>query len=179
MTDRILRKIRMDIHNNFGKKVDWSSIPTGNFNCYMFAIFNTVSTETLDCVKDGKVFLNSLIHEEVMYFGRIGQFSGNTRYSTVPEVINAWKGDLRILGILAEECSLDEKLPNGYVKVAFFYDINNRSNFHFIRQEGEKWIHKPGWFHDVEELEVPIEKFFYNGLELIGIFRLSLIKDCG
>lgn len=48
MNSQILRKIQMDIRNNFGKIVDWNSLPKEHFNCFMFAVSNTVPTEVLD-----------------------------------------------------------------------------------------------------------------------------------
>ena len=76
MKNQILREIQMDIRNNFGKNVDWTSLPKENFNCFMFAIKNTIPTEKFDHQKGDQVFLKSLINEKVAYFGHIGQRAG-------------------------------------------------------------------------------------------------------
>lgn len=169
----------MDIRNNFGKTVDWDAIPKRNFNCYMYAIFNTIPTEVLSYQKDGQNFLNSLINENILYFTNIGQFSGKVNFTNVSELVEALKCDLETLGILAEECSSKEILSNQYVKIAFYYNTEDllkgkQANFHFLRQDGDKWMHKVGWPGNIEQLEYPIEEFSATGLNLIGYFRLSL-----
>ena len=179
MNSQILRKIQMDIRNNFGKIVDWDSLPKGNFNCFMFAIFNTIPTEVLYYDKDGHTFLKSLINENVAYFGDIGQISGKVHYTSVSELIEALKSDFGTLGILATECSSEEVIANQCIKVAFYYNTEDllrgkHSNFHFIRQDGNRWVHKTGWRGDIKQLECPIEEIQVTGLELIGYFRLSL-----
>ena len=76
MKSQKLREIQMDIRNNFSKNVDWNSLPKGNFNCYMFALKNTIPTEIFDHEENNQVFLRSLIDEKISYFGDIGQISG-------------------------------------------------------------------------------------------------------
>lgn len=179
MNNEVLRKIQMDIRNNFGKAVDWSSIPKGDFNCFMFAVLNTVPTERLHHVQDGINYLDSLINENVLYFADIGQISGKVNYTDISELIEAVKGDLDTLGILAQETSLTETVTKGCVKIAFYYDTESllkgkHSKFHFIRQEGEAWVHKEGWAGDIKQLDYPIEEFSVDRLELIGYFKLSL-----
>lgn len=185
MNSQILRRIQMDIRNNFGKIVDWDSLPKGNFNCFMFAVSNTIPTEILhhQDEKDGRVFLESLVNEKVPYFSDIGQISGKVQYTNVSELIEALKSDLETLGILAEECSSKEIVSNQCIKIAFYYNTEDllrgiHSNFHFIRQEGNKWVHKKGWGGNIEQLECPIEEVSIKGLELIGYFRLSLNHNC-
>ena len=179
MNSQILRKIQMDIRENFGKIVNWDSLPKENFNCYMFAILNTVPTEIFDYSKDGQNFLKSLINEDVAYFGNIGQISGKVHYKNVSELIEALKSDFEALGILAEECSSKEIVANQCIKIAFYYKKEDllrgiHSGFHFIRQDGNKWVHKNGWTGDIEQLECAIEEVSITGFELIGYFRLSL-----
>lgn len=179
MNSQILRKIQMDIRNNFARIVDWDSLPKGNFNCFMFAVFNTVPTEVLDYEKDGHVFLRSLVNENVPYFGDIGQISGKVHYTNVLELVEALKCDFETLGISAEECSSKEIVANQCIKIAFYYNTEDllkgkHSGFHFIRQDGNEWKHKTGWNGDVKQLECPIEEVSITGLELIGYFRLSL-----
>lgn len=179
MDNQVLRKIQMDIRNNFGKIVNWDSLPKGSFNCYMFAVSNTVPTEVLHHEENGKIFLTSLINENVPYFGEIGQISGKVHYTNVSGLIEALKCDFETLGIQAEECSLDEIIANQGVKIAFYYNTKDLlkgipTSFHFIRQEGETWLHKNGWSGNVEQLDFPIEEFSIADLELIGYFRLTL-----
>lgn len=179
MNNQILREIQMDIRKNFGKPVDWNSLPKGSFNCLMYAISNTVPTEVLDHQEEGCCFLRSVIDENISYFGDIGQISGKVHYTNVSELIQALKSDFETLGILAEECSLKEILSNQYIKIAFYYNTEEllrgiHSHFHFIRQDGNKWLHKNGWTGNIEQLKYPIEKISFTGLELIGYFRLSL-----
>lgn len=181
MNNEVLRKIQMDIRNNFENAVDWSSIPRGDFNCFMFAVLNTIPTEILHHVQDGINYLDSLLDENVLYFANIGQISGQTNYTNISELIEALKGDLDTLGILAQESSLTETVTNGCIKIAFYYDTESllkgkHMNFHFIRQEGEVWVHKEGWAGDIKQLDYPIEEFSADRLELIGYFQLSL-KD--
>ncbi len=183
MNSQILRKIQMDIRNNFGKIVDWDSLPKGNFNCFMFAVSNTIPTEILDHEKDGHTFLKSLINENIPYFGDIGQISGEVHYTSVSDLIEALKSDLETLGILATECSSEEIVADQCIKIAFYYNTEDllkglHSNFHFIRQDGNKWVHKTGWSGEIKQLECPIEEFSPTGLELIGYFRLSLNNNC-
>lgn len=179
MKSQKLREIQMDIRNNFGKNVDWNSLPKGNFNCYMFALKNTIPTEIFDHEENNQVFLRSLIDEKISYFGDIGQISEKVHYSNVSELIEALKSDLKILGFLATESSAEEIVEEQCIKIAFYYNTEEllkgkHSSFHFIRQEGNKWFHKNGWNGDVEELDCPIGEFSAIGLELIGYFRLSL-----
>lgn len=179
MNSQILRKIQMDIRNNFGKAVNWDSLPKRNFNCFMFAVLNTIPTEVLYYEKDGQNFLKSLINENIPYFGDIGQISGKVHYTNISELIEALKSDLETLGILAEECSSKEIMLNQCIKIAFYYNTEDllrgiHSGFHFIRQDGNKWVHKTSWSGNIEQLECPIEEFSAVGLELIGYFRLSL-----
>lgn len=179
MNSQILQKIQMDIRNNFGKIVDWDSLPKENFNCFMFAFSNTVPTEILAFKEDGQIFLESLINEKVSYFGDIGQISGKVHYTSVSELIEAVKSDFETLGILAEECSSKEIVLNECIKIAFYYNTEDllkgiHSDFHFVRQDGNKWVHKTGWYGDIKQLEYPIEEISFAGLELIGYFRLSL-----
>lgn len=89
---------------------------------------------------------------------------------------------MKILGILATESSAEEIVEEQCIKIAFYYNTEEllkgkHSNFHFIRQEGNKWIHKNGWNGDVEELDCPIGEFSAIGLELIGYFSLSLTNN--
>lgn len=182
MNSKILRDIQLDIRRNFGKTVNWSSLPKGNFNCFMFAISNTIPTEILWYEIFGDILLKSTINEEIGYFSDIGQISGKTDFTNVSELIEALKCDLETLGILAEECTAKEILINKYVKIAFYYDTETlckngeHSNFHFVRQDGNRWFHKVGWSDDIEELKCPIEEISFEGLQLIGYFRLSLIN---
>lgn len=182
MKSQILRKIQMDIRNNFGKNVDWNSLPKGSFNCFMFAIKNTIPTEEFDHQEGEQVFLKSLINENVAYFGKIGQISGQLYYSSVPELKKALKCDLKTLGIIATECSEEEILEEKCIKIAFYANTEElikgkMTNFHFIRQEGNEWFHKNGWNGCVEELDCPIGEFSAEGLELISYFSLSLIHN--
>ena len=182
MKNQILREIRMDIRNNFGKNVDWTSLPKENFNCFMFAIKNTIPTEKFDHQKGDQVFLKSLINEKVAYFGHIGQISGKLNYSSVPELIDALKSDLKLLGIIATECSEEEIIEEKCIKIAFYGNKEEllkgkMTNFHFIRQEGNKWFHKNGWIGGIEELDCPIGEFSADELELISYFSLSLIHN--
>ncbi len=179
MDSQVLRKIQMDIRNNFGKYVDWSSVPKETFNCYMFALSNTIATEVFSHCEDGEIHLQSVIDENVVYFGDIGQISGKSNYSNKSELIDALKSDLEILGIIATESLDNDILTDKYVKIAFYYDTDTllkgkHSNFHFIRQDGNKCVHKMGWIGDVEELKCSIEEISVEGLELIGIFKLRL-----
>lgn len=179
MNNKILREIQMDIRNNFGKTVNWDTIPKGNFNCFMFAISNTVPTEILDYEEKGINYLRSLVGENVPYFGDIGQISGKTNYTTITELIEALKCDLETLGIFMENCSSETIVSDQYVKIAFFYNIEDlvigkHSHFHFIKQDGNVWKHKSGWTGNIEQIEVPIDTISFTDLKLIGYFKLSL-----
>lgn len=182
MNDQILRKIQMDIRKNFGKRVNWNNIPKGNFNCYMFAIFNTVPTEILDHEENGENYLVSCINEDISYFGKIGQISGNTEYKNKEELVYAVKSDLKCLGIRAERCSTKEVMRDGETKIAIYADTKalkrkEHVRFHFMRQDGYGWSHKLGWSGEVETVNSPIEYITFQGLKFIGCFRLSLIPD--
>lgn len=179
MDNEMLRKIQVDIRKNFGKAVKWDNVPKENFNCYMFAVSNTVPTEVFAHEENGAVKLRSLLSESVAYFGDIGQISGKTAYNNATELIEALTCDLETLGILAESCSSDTIVPEQCVKIAFYYNTEalaegRHSNFHFFRHEGGTWKCKRNWKKDVEQLECPIEDISITGLELIGYFQLSL-----
>jgi len=174
----ILREIQMNIRSNFGKLVNWDDIPKGNFNCYMFAISNTIPTEVFDYEKDGEIYLKSCIGANVPYFGNIGQISGKSNYTNVTELINALKCDLETLGISVESCSLETVVPKQCVKIAFYYNTEDllkgkHSGFHFLRQDNNIWEHKKGWTGTVEQLESFDGDTTIAGLDLIGYFQLA------
>lgn len=182
MNNDMLERIRLDIRNNFCKALNWDKIPKGNFNCYMFAVSNTVPTEVFDYNKDGNTYLRSLISENVAYFGDIGQISGKKDYTNVTELIYALKCDLETLGISMEVCSLKKVVQEQCVKIAFYYNIADLENckhstFHFLREENGAWMHKDGWTGDLIQLEQPIEGLSITGMELVGYFQLSLRKS--
>lgn len=176
----ILRKIQLDIRKNFGKTVNWESIPKKNFNCYMYAISNTMPTEILDIEYCGDLYYKSLIGENVTYFGDIGNISGKNEFKNIPELVEALRSDLDILGIKMSECLPNKLLLETEQKIAFYYDLyqlysGKHGGFHFIKQDcfGE-WSHKTGWGGDVKKIEVPIESVEIVGLDLIGYFQIGL-----
>ena len=178
MNDQKLMEIRLDIRKNFGKPVNWEKLPIENFNCYMFAANNTIPTEILDYQEGRKIFLTSLICEDVAYFGNIGQFCGKTDYKDIPGLIEAVKGDLETMGYIVDESFAQEKVTD-HNKIAFYYDVESLLNgkhgtFHFIRQVGDKWLHKSGWTREIEEIPCSIEELTIAGVSLIGYFKLGL-----
>ena len=172
----------MDIRSNFGKIVNWDCLPKGNFNCYMFAVMNTIPTEVLEYVDiiSGMPVLRSLIDEHTpYYFADIGQISGNTCYTNSNELIEALKCDFETLGLSVEECNSNTPVPEGHIKIAFYYNTHGlsrgkHSNFHFARQDGDKWFHKLGWIGSIKQLDYPIEEFLVYNLDLMGYFLLTL-----
>ncbi len=180
LENQILREIKIDIRKNWCNPIDWDSLPVGNFNCFMYSVFNTIPTEIFESFNEsGHIELHSLVNENVAFFGDIGQISGKVNYSNVPELVKALKSDLATLGIKARKCFSWQKVRKGSVKIAFYYNTDDlkkgkHSNFHFLRQENGKWMHKMGWNMGIEELEFPISNLYLVGLDLIGFFELSL-----
>ena len=120
--NQMLKKVQMDIQKNFGKDVNWDSLPKGSFNCYMFAVFNTVPTEVLDFVdEEHGIAICKCLTNEKLSIGGIGGISGRIHYTTVAGLIKALKCDLACLGILLEDSSLEEIVTNPFVKLAFYY----------------------------------------------------------
>ena len=178
---KILREIQMDIRKNFGKTVNWESLPKGKFNCFMYAVSNTIPTEVLYEEKDDEPpMLISLVNEPVAYFGNIGQISGNLNFRDTVGLIEALKADMKTLGILAEKCSPEDIVPNDCIKIVFLYDTSKLSNgtdanFHFLKCEGiNHYTHKNGWTGDVESFVCTVDELEDEDLEIIGFFKLSL-----
>lgn len=177
---KILREIQLDIRKNFGKAVNWEGIPKRNFNCYMYAISNTIPTEILDIEYCGDLYYKSLIDENVTYFGDIGNISGKNEFKNIPELIEALKSDLDILGIKMSACSSKKLLIGRTQKIAFYYNLQQlytgqHGSFHFVKQDCfDGWSHKVGWIGDIKKIKVPIESIEFAGLDLIGYFQLRL-----
>ena len=180
MEEQILRRIKIDIRNNFGKVINWNCLKVTHYNCFMFAVGNTIPTEIFVCRENGIACLESLIGADVAYFGNIGQISGKNQYKSIEELIEALKSDLETLGFCIEESFLEQRIETGTIKIAFYYNIkelgkNEYANFHFIKQEENGiWIHKRGWRDGIEQLGKSITDYHVNGLEFVGCFRLTL-----
>lgn len=175
-----LKQIQENIRENWGKVKPFKKIPKNCFNCYMFAICCTIPTEIL--LNSGAYI--STINEKVAYFGSIGQFSG-TDYKTLHQYKQALVNDLRVLGILAEECSKNFTPDEATLKIAFFSNFKEGipkedEEFHFLRfVASEKcWMGKEGFPGGFQNLGrgCCIEKINVTNQKLIGVFKLRLIQ---
>lgn len=180
MQEEKLKKIRESIRNNWGKVRPFTKIPTKSFNCYMFAICNTEPTEML--TKDN--ICVSTVGENIAYFGSIGQISGTT-YKTLNEYKQAFINDLRVLGILAEECFEDPFITEDTIKIAFFSNFEEgmsemKEEFHFLRfvPSRNRWMGKAGFPGGFQKLKrgYSINQINVIGQKRIGIFKLTLIE---
>lgn len=174
-----LNHIQKSIRKNWGKVRPFKKIPQNNFNCYMFATCNTEPTEILTI--EGTYV--STIGENVAYFGSIGQISG-TKYKTVEQYKQAFINDLRILGILAEECFEDFIPSKDTIKIAFFSNFEEGmteedEEFHFLRfiPLQNRWMGKEGFSGGFQKIErgISIYKINVIGQKRLGIFKLKQI----
>lgn len=180
MQEEKLKKIQNSIRKNWGKVKPFRKIPKKSFNCYMFAICNTEPTEIF--TKDNTCV--STIGEDIAYFGSIGQIS-KTPYKTVNEYKQAFINDLRVLGILAEECFEDPTITGDTIKIAFFSNYEDgmsemKEEFHFLRYVPSKnrWMGKAGFPGGFQKLKrgYSIEQINVIDQKRIGIFKLTLIE---
>lgn len=174
-----LQEIRKSIRRNWGKFAPFENIPQNHFNCFMFAICSTIPTEIFitntTCI--------SLLCEDVAYFGSIGQFS-RTKYKTREEFKQAFKNDLKVLGIHAEECAVDFIPTKTTLKIAFYSNYTNNMeqknvDFHFLRffPNKNQWIGKEGFTGTFQKMKrgYHIDQIKVVNQERIGIYKLSLI----
>ena len=176
-----LKQIQQSIRENWGKVRPFKTIPKNNFNCYMFAVCNTVPTEILIC---NDIYI-STIGESISYFGCIGNISGTT-YKTLEEYKQAFINDLRVLGISAQECFEDvTTITEDSMIIAFFSNFEEGISvadleFHFLRfiPYQNRWMGKEGFHGELQKIKqgYPIEQVNVIDQKRIGIFRLKLIK---
>lgn len=180
MQEEKLKKIQESIRENWGKVKPFKKLPKKSFNCYMFAICNTESTEIL--TKDNTCV--STIGENIAYFGSIGQISGTT-YKTLNEYKQAFINDLRVLGILAIECLEDPSITEDTIKIAFFSNFEEgmsemKEEFHFLRfvPSKNRWMGKAGFPGGFQKLRrgCSIDQINVIDQKRIGIFKLTLIE---
>lgn len=179
MQQEKLKKIQESIRKNWGKVKPFNKIPIYNFNCYMFAICNTEPTEILF---NGRMMV-STVGEYVSYFGSIGRFS-RTSYKNLEQYKQALINDLRVLGILAEECEADAEIDKEQIKIAFFSNFEEgmpkaEEEFHFLRfvPTENRWMGKEGYPGNLQRIRrgCSIEQINVVGQRRIGIFKLTLI----
>lgn len=181
MQEEKLKKIQESIRNNWGEIKPFYKILKKHFNCYMFAICNTESTEML--TKDNTCV--SLISENIPYFGGIGHIS-KTTYTTLNEYKQAFVRDLQVLGILAEECLEDYPVKGDTIKVAFFSNFEEgmsktKEQFHFLRfvPSKNRWMGKAGFSGGIQKLKrgYSIDEITVIDQNRIGIYQLKLNLD--
>lgn len=183
MQEEKLKKIQKSIRKNWGKVKPFKKLRKKSFNCYMFAVCNTEPTEIL--TKDN--ICVSTIGENVTYFGSIGQISGTT-YKTLNEYKQAFINDLRVLGILPEECFEAPSITEDTIEIAFFSNFEEgmsetEEEFHFLRfvPSRNQWMGKAGFPGEFQKIKrgYSIDEINVIDQKRIGIFKLTLIEKEG
>ena len=128
-TEEIRNKIILD-------NINWKHIFTTN--CYAFALGLDIKERSImkDAYQPGTISNNNL-----------------GEWFTYGELLSNLKSDFDYLGIDYKEINPTDNIAEDEWKIALFIKIYNYnygkivlSDFHFLRQIGDSWYHKPGYY---------------------------------